>query len=172
MEVRYPPPQRGYLGDTCAMPYENKAKRMRYPPLRYYLERVLLDMGGISHWTAKQWGMEVWSLLSFLQRTTSAQQFQAPFSSTPTSLVHIPFLKSEESVTFLAGHGEMCHPHRLQTSPQHADTHGCLVWFPLKRPQVHVDRRVVGWSAGRHVDHPCVWHISPWPARKVTERST
>ena len=27
-----------------------------------------------------------------------------------------------------------------------------LVWFSLKKHQVHVDRRVVGWSAGRHVD--------------------
>ena len=34
---------------------------------------------------------------------------------------------------------------------------------------IHVDRRVVGWSAGRHVDHPCGWQISPWPARKVTD---
>ena len=42
-----------------------------------------------------------------------------------------------------------------QTSPQHADPHEFLVCFSLKRPQVHVDRRVVGWSAGRHVDHPC-----------------
>ena len=25
------------------------------------------------------------------------------------------------------------------------------------------------WIAGRHVDHPCGWQISPWPARKVTE---
>ena len=40
-----------------------------------------------------------------------------------------------------------------QTSPQHADPHGFLVWFSLKRHQVRVDRRVVGWSAGRHVDH-------------------
>ena len=38
--------------------------------------------------------------------------------------------------------------------------------YGLKRPQVHVDRRVVGWSAGGHVDHPCWWQISPWPARK------
>ena len=37
-----------------------------------------------------------------------------------------------------------------QTSPQHADPHGFLVWFSLKRHQVHVDRRV----AGSHVDHP------------------
>ena len=57
-----------------------------------------------------------------------------------------------------------------QTSPQHADPHGFLVWFSFKSPQVHVDRRVVGWSAGRHVDHPCGWQISPWPAtRNVTE---
>ena len=41
----------------------------------------------------------------------------------------------------------------------------------LKRRKVHVDRRVVGWSAGRHVDHPCGGQISPWPARKVTEKS-
>ena len=26
-----------------------------------------------------------------------------------------------------------------------------------------------GWSAGRHVDHPCGGPISPWPAREVTE---
>ena len=26
MEVRSPPPQKGYLSDTCAIPYENKAK--------------------------------------------------------------------------------------------------------------------------------------------------
>ena len=31
--------------------------------------------------------------------------------------------------------------------------------------------RVVGWSAGRHVDHPCGGQISPWPAGKVTEDS-
>ena len=32
-----------------------------------------------------------------------------------------------------------------------------------------MDRRVVGWSAGRHVDHSCGVRISPWPARKFTE---
>ena len=57
----------------------------------------------------------------------------------------------------------------LQTSPQYADPHGFLVLFSLKRPQVHVDRRAVGWSAGRHVDHPCGGQISPWPARKVAK---
>ena len=83
------------------------------------------------------------------------------------------------SVTFLAGHGEICpakfaptwvDPHGdPQTSPQHANPHGSLVWFSLKRHQVHVDQRVVGWSAGRHADHPCRGQSSQWPARKVTD---
>ena len=56
---------------------------------------------------------------------------------------------------------EICTPYRgdphgdLQTSPQHADPRGFLVWFSLKRNQVHVDRVVVSWSVGHHVDHPC-----------------
>ena len=41
-----PPPQKGYLSDTCAIPYENKANGCDTPPLRYYLEWVLRDMGG------------------------------------------------------------------------------------------------------------------------------
>ena len=41
-----PPPEKGYLSDTCAIPYEKKEKRVRYPPLRYWLESVLCDMGG------------------------------------------------------------------------------------------------------------------------------
>ena len=69
-------------------------------------------------------------------------------------------------VTLLAGHVEICPP---QTSPQHQDPHAFLVWFSLKRRQVHVDRRVVGWRAGCDVDHPCGGQISPWPARKVTD---
>ena len=58
-----------------------------------------------------------------------------------------------------------------QTSPQHADPHGFLVWFSFKRHQIHVDWRIVGWSAGCHVDHPCGLQILPWPARKVTEKT-
>ena len=56
-----------------------------------------------------------------------------------------------------------------QTSPEYADPHGFLAWLSAKRHQVHVDRRVVGWSAGRHADHACGWQISPWIARKVTD---
>ena len=49
-----PPPQKGYLSDTSAIPLENKAKGVRYAPLRYYLEKVLRHMAkGISHWAAK-----------------------------------------------------------------------------------------------------------------------
>ena len=32
-------------------------------------------------------------------------------------------------------------------------------------------RRVVCWFAGSHVDHPCGGQISPWPARKVTDKT-
>ena len=75
-----------------------------------------------------------------------------------------------DTAWLLAGHGEICHPHGYphgdpQTSPQHSDPHEFLVWFSFKKPQVHVDRRVVGWSAGRHVDHPCVegWQKGGFP---------
>ena len=52
-----PHPPKGYLSDTCAIPYESKANGCDcsiIPPLRYYLERVLRDRGGgISHWATK-----------------------------------------------------------------------------------------------------------------------
>ena len=74
------------------------------------------------------------------------------------------------SVTFLAGHGEICPAHGgPQSSPQHADPYGLGAFSKTTIQEIHVDRRVVGWSAGRHVDHPCAGQISPWPARKVTE---
>ena len=44
---------------------------------------------------------------------------------------------------------------RLQTSPQHADPHGLGAFLKKIIQEIHVDRRVVGWSAGRHVDDPC-----------------
>ena len=46
-----------------------------------------------------------------------------------------------------------------QTSPQHADPHGLGAFLKKTTQEIHVDRRVVGWSAGRHVDHPCGWQI-------------
>ena len=39
-----PPPYLGCLSDTCAIPYENKAKACDAPPLRYYLERALREI--------------------------------------------------------------------------------------------------------------------------------
>ena len=44
-----PPPNKSGVSATCSVPYQNKAERVRYPPLQYYLEfleRVLRDMGG------------------------------------------------------------------------------------------------------------------------------
>ena len=53
-------------------------------------------------------------------------------------------------------------PHgNLQASPQHADPHGLGAFLKKTIQKVFVDRRVVGWSAGRHVDHPSGWQISP-----------
>ena len=56
-----------------------------------------------------------------------------------------------------------------QASPQHADPHRFGAFLKKTIQEIHVDRRVVGWSAGRHVDHPCGGQISPWPTRKVTD---
>ena len=46
-------------------------------------------------------------------------------------------------------------------TPIHMDL---VPFFKRTTQEIHVDRRVVGWSAGRHVDHPCGGQISPWPA--------
>ena len=47
------PPSKGvaqrYLRDTLW----KQGKWVRYPPVRYYLERILRDMGSVSHWAAK-----------------------------------------------------------------------------------------------------------------------
>ena len=56
-----------------------------------------------------------------------------------------------------------------QTSPQHTVPSGLGALLKKTIQEIHVDRCVVGWSAGRHVDHPCRGQISPWPARKDTE---
>ena len=37
---------------------------------------------------------------------------------------------------------------------------------------VEPPKRVVGWSAGRHVDHPSGGQVSPWPATKVSDTHT
>ena len=46
----------------------------------------------------------------------------------------------------------MADPHGdPQTSPQHADPHGLGAVLKKTIQETHVDRRVVGWYAGRHV---------------------
>ena len=82
-------------------------------------------------------------------------------------------LHALKSVTFLAPrrnlpptwviHMATCR--LVHNTPIHMD----FLYGSLKRHQVHVDRRVVGWSAGRHVDHPCGGPISPSPAGKVID---
>ena len=52
-----PLPQQRHRCDTCVLPYENKAKRMRYPPLLCdtfsNFKGYCAMWGGISHWAAK-----------------------------------------------------------------------------------------------------------------------
>ena len=52
-EVRYPPPQKGYLSDTCVIPYENKANGCDTPLCDTISKGYCAIWGGISHWAAK-----------------------------------------------------------------------------------------------------------------------
>ena len=54
VEVRYPSLKRGISAILARYPTKTR-KWVRYPPLRYYLERVLQAIwGGISHWAATE----------------------------------------------------------------------------------------------------------------------
>ena len=53
VEVRYPPPQKGYLSDTCAIPYKNKANGCDTPLCDTISKGYCVIGGGISHWAAK-----------------------------------------------------------------------------------------------------------------------
>ena len=48
-----PPPQKGYLSDTFAIPYENKANGCDTPLCDTISKRYCAIWGGISHWAAK-----------------------------------------------------------------------------------------------------------------------
>ena len=58
-----PPPQKGYLSDTCAIPYENKANGCDTPLCDTISEGYCAIWGGISHWAAKILP-EVWAKAS------------------------------------------------------------------------------------------------------------
>ena len=54
MEVRYPPqPKKGYLSDTCAIPFENKANGCDTPLFDTISKGYCAIWGGISHWATK-----------------------------------------------------------------------------------------------------------------------
>ena len=53
VEVRYPPPQKGYLSDTCAIPYEKRQKGCDTPLCDTISKGYCAIWGGISHWAAK-----------------------------------------------------------------------------------------------------------------------
>ena len=48
------PPQKGYLSDTCAIPYKNKANGCDTPLRDTISKGYCAIWGGISHWAAKQ----------------------------------------------------------------------------------------------------------------------
>ena len=48
-----PPPEKGYLSDTCAIPYENKANGCDTPLCDTISKGYCAIWGGISHWAAK-----------------------------------------------------------------------------------------------------------------------
>ena len=48
------PPQKGYLSDTCAIPYENKANGRNTPLCDTISKRYCAIWGGVSHWAAKR----------------------------------------------------------------------------------------------------------------------
>ena len=58
-----PPPQKGYLSDTCAMPYENRANGCDTPLCDAISKGHCAIWGGISHWAARP-GKIVCRLLS------------------------------------------------------------------------------------------------------------
>ena len=49
-----PPPQKGYLSDTCAIPYENKANGCDTPLCDTISKGYCATWGGISHWATKR----------------------------------------------------------------------------------------------------------------------
>ena len=51
-----PPPRKGYLSDTGAIPYENKANGCDTPLCDTISKRYCAIGGGISHWAAKSRG--------------------------------------------------------------------------------------------------------------------
>ena len=54
--VRYPPSPKGYLSDTRAIPYKNKANGCDTPLCDTISEGYCAIWGGISHWAAKLQG--------------------------------------------------------------------------------------------------------------------
>ena len=53
------PPEKGYLSDTCAIPYENKANECDTPLCDTISKGYCAIRGGISHWAAKSMGNKV-----------------------------------------------------------------------------------------------------------------
>ena len=94
-----PPPQKGYLSDTCAIPYENKANECDTPLRDTISKGYCAVWGGISHWAAK-WPSEAtrpgptvkdacklkWWTLGFRQLNGSGDALSTAGNSMTTAL--------------------------------------------------------------------------------------
>ena len=127
--------------------------------------RVLASLGFCMPYKESSKWRPVLLRAGFVLVHTSSSTLRSQNGLTKGNLVSVTFQQAMAKFAPRMGdpHGDP------QTSPQHANPHGFLVWFSLKLQKVHVDRRAVTWSAGRHVDHPRGGQISPWPVRKVTD---
>ena len=75
MEVRYPPPTKGVSQRTCAIPHENKAKRVQYPS-------AILSRKGIARYA------ELSRIGPLSTRSAKASQFKPRFPrTTPTKVM-------------------------------------------------------------------------------------
>ena len=61
-----PPPQKGYLSDTSAIPYENKANGCDTPLCDTISKGYCAIWGGISHWAAKV-TIQTWESVALTQ---------------------------------------------------------------------------------------------------------
>ena len=77
-----PSPQKGYLSDTCAIPYENKANGCDTPLCDTISKGYCAICGGISHWAAKFIKLDLRSFCSRHFRKTR-EGWNCRFQKTP-----------------------------------------------------------------------------------------
>ena len=78
------PPQKGYLSDTCGIPYENKAKWVRYPPLAILLWSSKLFRIGFYHfWIIYRNFSRIGNIYHNSRESTENEEWQSALRGTP-----------------------------------------------------------------------------------------